>query len=223
MTPLSRIRARATYANVTATLALFAALGGGSFAVAALSGSEKNVVKKIAKKQSDKRITARAPGLSVEHASSADSATPAGPAAGDLTGNYPSPTIGSGTVGTPKLSDGAVDATKLKDPPLFAYIRDAGGADTPNVEYGRGVTTVDDPSIGHYVVTFNRSLADCVVQAQQGIGSPAGSGGASTIGPAHADVGVGPSVGVNDNQTLFTFYNGSNAVADTAFMVTAFC
>jgi hypothetical protein len=223
MARLSKVRARATYANVTATLALFAALGGGSFAVAALSGSEKRVVKKIAKKQANKQITARAPGLSVEHASSADSATPAGPAAGDLTGNYPSPTIGSGTVSTAKLADGAVDATKLKDPPLFGYIRDAGGADTPNVEYGRGVTAVDDPGIGHYAVTFDRSMVGCVVQAQQGIGNPSVSGSASTIGPAHADVVVGSSGGASDNQALVTFYNGSNAVADTAFMVTAFC
>ena len=71
------LRARATYANVTATLALFVALGGGSFAVAALSGSEKTVVKKIAKKQADKRITARAATLSVGHAGSADTASDA--------------------------------------------------------------------------------------------------------------------------------------------------
>ena len=38
MARLSKIRARATYANVTATLALFVALGGGSFAVPQLSG-----------------------------------------------------------------------------------------------------------------------------------------------------------------------------------------
>jgi hypothetical protein len=47
----ARLGERLTYANVTATLALFAALGGGSFAVAALSGSEKKVVKRIATKQ----------------------------------------------------------------------------------------------------------------------------------------------------------------------------
>jgi hypothetical protein len=77
MRPSSKIRPHATYANVTATLALFVALGGGSFAVATLSGSEKTVVKKIAKKQADKRITARAPGLSVARAGSAVSATSA--------------------------------------------------------------------------------------------------------------------------------------------------
>ena len=66
---------RLSYANVTATLALFVALAGGSFAVAALNGQEKRVVKKIAKRQANKRITARAPELSVKHAKSADSAT----------------------------------------------------------------------------------------------------------------------------------------------------
>jgi hypothetical protein len=60
--------------TVIAYVALFLALSGGSFAIAALTRSEKRVVKKIAKKQADKRITARAPGLSVQHAGAADSA-----------------------------------------------------------------------------------------------------------------------------------------------------
>src|SRR5687768_6287655 len=100
MARLSKVRARATYANVTASLALFVALGGGSFAVA-LSGSEKKVVKKIAKKQSDKRITARAPELSVAHADSADAATSANSATNAGHAN---------TAGTADLLDG-VDST----------------------------------------------------------------------------------------------------------------
>jgi hypothetical protein len=63
-----RIRQRLTYANVMSTIAVFAVLGGGSFAVAALSSHEKKVVKRIA----NKRITKRAPRLSVKHAGSAD-------------------------------------------------------------------------------------------------------------------------------------------------------
>jgi hypothetical protein len=111
------------------------------------------------------------------------------------------------------------DATKL-----FGYIRDFGPANTANVEYGTGVTAVSDPAgAGSYTVTFDRDLRGCVVLAQQGIGlSPnPPTGSAATIGPAHADVGIGFTV--NDNQALVTWYNGSSAVADTAFTITAFC
>src|SRR6476659_8907530 len=65
---MRRIRSHLTYANVISTLALFAALGGGSFAIASLSGSDKKVVKRIANKQ----ITKRAPRLSVKQATNAD-------------------------------------------------------------------------------------------------------------------------------------------------------
>lgn len=144
MARLSSIRARATYANVTATLALFVALGGGSFAVA-LSGSEKKVVKKVAKKQADKRITARAPELSVAHAGSADaaasanSATNAGQAntagdadlldgvdstgfigsgaaaGGDLGGVYPNPTIAEDAVTNAKIANNAVTGLEISN------------------------------------------------------------------------------------------------------------
>ena len=97
-----KIRARATYANVTATLALFVALGGTSFAVTKLSGSEKTVVKKIAKKQANKRITARAPKLSV---ASAASASPTGPAGGGLSGTYPNPAIADNAITSAKVQD----------------------------------------------------------------------------------------------------------------------
>lgn len=72
---LGRLSRRHTTA--VAYLALFVALGGGSYALAALSAPEKRVVIKIARKQANKRITARAAGLSVKHAASAASAASA--------------------------------------------------------------------------------------------------------------------------------------------------
>jgi len=62
--------------NLIAYVALFLALSGGSFAVAALNRHDKRVIKKIVNKQ----ITRRAPGLSVNHANSANEATHAGTA-----------------------------------------------------------------------------------------------------------------------------------------------
>ena len=65
---LRRIRRLPSPALVISAIALVLAVGGGTFAIAALSHHDKKVVKKIANKQ----ITKRAPGLSVNHATSAD-------------------------------------------------------------------------------------------------------------------------------------------------------
>jgi hypothetical protein len=42
-------------------------------------------------------------------------ATPVGPAGGDLTGTYPNPTIGLEKVETPKIKDGAITGAKIED------------------------------------------------------------------------------------------------------------
>lgn len=69
---LSRIRRLPSPALVISVIALIAAVGGGSFAIAALNQGK---VKKIAKRQANKQIRSKAPGLSVNHANSADTAT----------------------------------------------------------------------------------------------------------------------------------------------------
>lgn len=103
--------------NVVAYLALFIALSGGSFAVAALSGQEKRVVKRIASKQ----ITKRAPSLSVEHAGTAE------------------------TADTATSADTAHDAERLdgKDPSAFlsdVVAATTGNMDTPSVAANSCVT-----------------------------------------------------------------------------------
>lgn len=149
MTFARKIRARATYANVTATLALFVALGGSSFAVASLSGSEKKVVKKIAKKQANKRITARAPGLSV---ATADSANPSGPAGGGLSGAYPNPAI----------ADNAVTSAKVAD--FGLRLSDMGGAE--NAGTSTVASTVNVPpgqcNATFFLNLFNPASADVI-------------------------------------------------------------
>jgi hypothetical protein len=69
---MSRLRRLPTPALVISVLALIVAVGGGSFAIAALNQSK---VKKIAKKQANKQIEKKAPKLSVKKAKKADSAT----------------------------------------------------------------------------------------------------------------------------------------------------
>jgi hypothetical protein len=69
---LERIRRLPSPALVISAIALIIAIGGGTYAIAALNSAK---VKKIARKQADKEIKKKASGLSVAHAVSADSAT----------------------------------------------------------------------------------------------------------------------------------------------------
>ena len=106
---------------------------------------------------------------------------------------------------------------------MFAAIRANPGA---SVGYGSGVTKVRNLSSnaggGRYLVTFNRSLVHCVVQATAGLGSPAGGGGVTA--------NVIPQVIVSSrafDQAEVDFFSPlsghPNRSVGTSFLITAFC
>jgi len=101
---------------------------------------------------------------------------------------------------------------------LFGYIHDTTG--TATVQYGSGVTAVNDPSGSSlYTVTFDRSLVNCVVQATAGVGDPSGTTPLAA-GPyiPRINMSVGGSQAV---EVVFVKHEG--APVDTSFMITAFC
>jgi hypothetical protein len=126
-----------------------------------------------------------------------------------------------GDPGTPGLKGDpgtpGQNATKL-----FAYIDDFGPNIAAVVQYGNGVTGVTDPTgDNQYTVTFDRSLQNCVVEAQPGIGDPTAS--------AEADDATGVITmnqgGQHDQVAVqFTRPSGTNdPTVDTSFVITAFC
>jgi hypothetical protein len=116
----------------------------------------------------------------------------------------------------------ALAVTPAKHATMFASIRDPG----PSVGYGRGVTKVKQLSTkaggGRYLVTFDRSLVNCVVQATPGLGSPPGSAGVT--GDVMPQV-IMSSGGLNQAEVDFFFPLGRNPgrSVNTSFLITAFC
>jgi hypothetical protein len=100
-------------AIIVALLALVAALAGTAIAApdTTTSGLTKSKVKRIARQQANKAIDKRASRLSVRHARTAGSATPTGPAGGDLTGTYPGPALAEASVDSATVEDRSLRAT----------------------------------------------------------------------------------------------------------------
>jgi hypothetical protein len=124
---------RPTYANVTATFALFVALGGGAYAATNVFVSRTGAVRfcvarngvasvvkagrKCRRSQKTLILNQKGPtGLSGPAGSrgkTGPAGSPSGGAGGDLSGKYPNPSIGDGRVVSSKLGEGAVTTPKL--------------------------------------------------------------------------------------------------------------
>lgn len=188
---------RKSPALVVAVIALTAALAGtavGGVAVTALNKKEKKQVKRISKRVAKKQ--ARKLDKRIEL--------------------LPGPQGPSGPAGP-----AGEDATKL-----FAYIRDE-ASDTlstteATIAYGEGVTAVEDPDNAFtYTLSFDRSLAGCVVQANAGTGRPRGSASSFLTTVSHVRL---EDAGIAANQAEVSFYKPDfTSSYDTSFMVTAFC
>jgi hypothetical protein len=70
---------------------------------------------------------------------------------------------------------------------LFGYVHEGLNPNigTANVVYGSGVMAVDDPAgASPYMVTFTQSIANCVIQAEPGVGNPSGGNNSLTPRPS---------------------------------------
>jgi hypothetical protein len=148
----TRIRARITYANVTATLALFIALGGSAYAVVRLphnSVGPKQLKRGAVNgaKVKDQSLTGKDINLGLlgtvpsatnakraESAKRADAAVPSGTAGGDLKGTYPKPTLAANAVSASNLAAKSVTAASLADgiPSGLKYVVASAGPDSTN-------------------------------------------------------------------------------------------
>jgi hypothetical protein len=197
------MRSYLTYANVMATIAVFLTLGGTSYAVATGSINSREIANNTVRSADIRDETIRSRDVddgSLKAQDFAPGQLPAGPQGAPGAPGEP------GAAGAP-----GKDATNL-----FAYVRDPGSGSHAAIQYGKGVTAIEDnPASNNYVVTFDRSVRECVLQVTAGIGRPSGA----TIG----DFGI-PMVSVStDTQVSVRFIDETPAGIDTGFFITAFC
>jgi hypothetical protein len=169
-------RRRPSAAFVVAVFALCFALVGSAIAgtEASKKALSKSQVKKISKKQADKEINKKAGGLSVAHATSADTATSATSATTATNANSPSVYAHVNITGT---SNPDVDESRSKGL-TDADFKDVGSA---------GIYCVNLPSFKTFNAAVDTSFSafqgglDVIVVGDDGMCNAAGFGPANTI------------------------------------------
>jgi hypothetical protein len=196
------LRSRLTYANVVATLALFVALGGSSYAALTITGRNVRNSSLTGKDVKNNSLT----GSDVKRLKSGDVSDGSLLAKDFKAGQLPAGAKGDkGDKG-----DSGAPATRL-----FAQVTSSG-----NLAYGSGATGASRSNNGTYDVQFDRSLDGCVGIAATGYGKPVGVGETQQAGSAAVvDMSVG---GTNGVEVLTTNGDGT-AQADRSFHLAVFC
>ncbi len=202
-----QVRSKLTYANVMATIAVFIALGGSSYAALTITG--RNVPRNALTGADIKNLT----GADVRN-NSLDGRDIRNLGAGDFRGGV-LPAGPQGAKGD--KGDAGEPATRL-----FGYIRFVSPT-TAAVQYGSGVTGVTRVGPGNFNVSFSRSLSGCVVHAIPGLGLPTGGSGAVLESETMVSTIIAPQP-ANDPAVARAFVLDDGGISkDTSFFISAFC
>ncbi len=193
-----KLRGKLTYANVMATIAVFIALGGASYA--ALKIPRNSVGTKQLKRHS---VGARQlKPLSVSEGKLQENSVGPNSLQGNAVG---SDQLAPNSVGTREAKDFSLQADDLDPtaamPPLFAHVSSSGSLSAQS-----GVSSAGKISTGQYFVDFNRSLTGCVAVATVGFGFAPGVIGAGATAQARMNLdGSSSKVGVTIYRKGYTF------------------
>jgi hypothetical protein len=199
---LAALRSRLTYANVMATVAVFVALGGTSYAALTITGKQVR----------NNSLT----GKDIKNLKSADVANRS-----LLAEDFRSGALPQGPQG-PQGPTGPAGAPGAPATKQFAYIRWTAPT-AVQVQYGAGVTSVARVGTGEYEVAFTRDVAGCAAQANPGTGAPVGDASLNTDVMAALVLDPDTAPGVKDRvvHVFMTAHDGT--MEDSSFMISLFC
>jgi hypothetical protein len=221
-TLLGRIRGRLTFANVTASLALFIALGGTGYAAVKLPSNSVGSAQIRTNAVGRSEIRYSGVGMAdigPSQVGRSEIGTGAVGASEIRTDAVGSSEIATGAVGTSELQDGSVDladlstASKSAFTPQRAAVTGAGAAAAGNAT---GVTHTSGSGV--YVVTFGRDVSACQAVAAPAVVKTA----TATDTPTGTRILVAPGA-ANTQVEVHTFAADGTTAADQPFNVIVAC